>query len=305
MFLQLPFNIYEEETLEETEDYTIIRHRDGSVIKHTKNGLDLHISPAVSCLADWNHIKEKSLDILEKYFTDQNIEKVYSPYKEGHMRGEFSIRFGILGFFWTPRTLLGIEEHMLALYDAPQLLHSINQYILDFYIKYLDKIFNYVKPDVLYLMEDLSGANGPMISKAHFEEYIGDYYRQLIPFLKSKGVGHVFVDTDGDFNALIPNFISAGVEGFLPMDVNAGMDIVKTRQEYPKLKFIGAFNKLEIAKGKQAIDREFERILPVIKQGGYIPGSDHQVAPSTHIDDYKYYIFKLREMMKQAGVTGE
>jgi uroporphyrinogen-III decarboxylase len=190
---------------------------------------------------------------------------------------------------------------MLALYDYPELLHEIHRYILDFYITYLDKIFEYIKPDVVYIMEDLSGANGPMISKEHFEEYIGDYYRQLIPFLKSKGVGNVFVDTDGDFNSLIPNFISAGVEGFLPMDVNAGMDIVKTRQAYPNLKFIGAFNKLEIAKGKEAIDREFERILPVIKQGGYIPGSDHQVAPSTHIDDYKYYISKLREMMKSAG----
>ncbi len=50
------------------------------------------------------------------------------------------------------------------------------------------------------------------------------------PFLKEKGVKNVFIDTDGDFNRLIPDFIEAGVDGFLPMDVNAGMDIVKVRQ---------------------------------------------------------------------------
>jgi len=85
------------------------------------------------------------------------------------------------------------------------------------------------------------------------------------------------------------------------MDVNAGMDIVKVREKFPSLKFIGSFNKLEIAKGKDAIDREFERILPVIKGGGYIPGSDHQVAPSTSLEDYRYYIQKLTEVMKQCG----
>ena len=84
------------------------------------------------------------------------------------------------------------------------------------------------------------------------------------------------MDTDGDFNRLISQFIAAGVDGFLPMDVNAGMDIVKVRELYPRLKFIGGFNKLVIEQGKDAIDREFERILPVIRSGGYVPGCDHQ-----------------------------
>lgn len=79
------------------------------------------------------------------------------------------------------------------------------------------------------------------------------------------------------------------------------MDIVKVREQFPKLKFIGGFNKLMIAEGKEAIDKEFERILPVIRSGGYIPGSDHQVAPSTSLEDYRYYIEKLREVMAQAG----
>jgi len=41
--------------------------------------------------------------------------------------------------------------------------------------------------------------------------------------------------------------------------------------------------------------------LPVIRQGGYVPGADHQVAPSTSLENYKYYIEKLKEVMMQAG----
>ena len=70
---------------------------------------------------------------------------------------------------------------------------------------------------------------------------------------------------------------------------------------FPQLKLIGGFNKLCIAEGKEAIDREFARILPVVRGGGYIPGSDHQVAPSTSLENYRYYIGRLQEVMAQAG----
>lgn len=200
---------------------------------------------------------------------------------------------------------MGIEAHMFAFYDEPELLHDIISYILEIYQTKLMKVIRLIQPDVVYFMEDLSGKNGPMISPDCFEEFMGDYYRQIIPMMKEAGVGNVFVDTDGDFAQLIPNFMAAGVDGFLPMDVNAGMDIVKVREQFPTLKFIGSFNKLCIADGPEAIDKEFERLLPVIRQGGYIPGSDHQVAPSTSLEDYKYYISRLHEVMKQAGADAK
>ncbi len=246
---------------------------------------------------DWERLKEYSDKVFEKYFTDEIITALFTPLKEAHASGEYSVRMNIEGFFWTPRILFGIEEHLYAFYDYPELMHDMCSYILDAYMKYLPKILDIIPADVVYIMEDLSGKTGPMLSHAMFDEFMGEYYKKLIPMLKQHGVGNVFVDTDGDFKTLIPNFIKAGVDGFLPMDVNAGMDIVAVRKEFPNLKFIGGYNKLCIAEGKEAIDKEFERIMPVIKQGGFIPGSDHQVAPSTSLEDYKYYISKLKEAM--------
>ncbi len=109
----------------------------------------------------------------------------------------------------------------------------------------------------------------------------------------------MFVDTDGDFTRLIPNFTSSGVDGFLPVDVNAGVDIVDVRRHFPDVKFIGGFNKLEILKGPEAIDREFKRLEPVIRQGGYLCGIDHQAAPGTPYAYYQYYIKRLGEVMAE------
>lgn len=257
--------------------------------------------PEITCEEDWSRLKERGQGELEKHFTDENIEKVYGSLREGHARGDYSIRLNIEGFFWTPREMMGIEPHLYAFFDYPELMHDINSHILGIYLDRLVKVLEVLPADIVYIMEDLSGKNGPMISPELFDEFVGSYYKRLIPVLKEKGVRHVFVDTDGDFNKLIPNFLEAGVDGFLPMDVNAGMDIVKVRKEFPGLKFIGGFNKLCIAAGKEAIDAEFDRILPVIRQGGYIPGSDHQVAPSTSLSDYRYYLERLKEVMKQAG----
>ena len=42
-------------------------------------------------------------------------------------RGEAVLWFTVDGFFWFPRTLLGIERHLLAFYDQPRLLHRMNE----------------------------------------------------------------------------------------------------------------------------------------------------------------------------------
>lgn len=298
----LPFRRFEEKIIEETDEYTIKQDTDGGQRKYYKTR-DLVIDHrfVVICEEDWKKLKERADVELERYYTCENINRIYGQFCEGHNNGDFSIRMNIEGFFWTSRELLGIELQMFAFYDEPELIHDINEYILEVYLNKLVKVLEVIQVDVLYLMEDINVKNGPMISPAMFDEFVGSYYKRLVPVLKQKGVKHVFVDTDGDFYKLIPNFIEAGIEGFLPMDVNAGMDIVAVRNAFPKLKFIGAFNKLCIADGKEAIDREFERVLPVIRQGGYIPGCDHQVAPFTSFENYMYYIKRLKEVMQEAG----
>lgn len=302
----LPFRRFEEKIIEETPEHVIKQDIYGrQVIRHAGSELEMDYKPVIETQEDWDALKEHARKELELYFTDELIESTYGPLKEGHDRGDYSIRLNIEGFFWVPRELMGIEAHMFAFYDEPELLHDINDFILEIYQTKLMKVIELLQPDVVYFMEDLSGKNGPMVSPEHFEEFLGDYYRKLIPMFKERGVGNVFVDTDGDFAQLIPNFMAAGVDGFLPMDVNAGMNIVKVREQFPTLKFIGSFNKLMIAEGKEAIDKEFERLLPIIRQGGFIPGSDHQVAPSTSLEDYRYYIAKLHEAMQQAGADAE
>jgi len=298
----LPFRRFEEIIIEETPDHVIKQDIFGRQnIRRTGSDIEIEYKPIISGWEDWERLKARGDSELEKHFSDEAIDKAYGHLREGHERGDYSIRLNLEGFFWVPRELMGNEPHLYAFYEEPELLHDICEYVLKIYMDKLPRILDLIQPDVVYMMEDLSGKNGPMISNAMFDEFVGAYYRRLFPMMRAHGVHNIFVDTDGDFMMMIKSFMDAGVDGFLPMDVNAGMDIVKVRENFPTLKIIGGYNKLRIAEGPEAIDREFERILPVVRQGGYIVGADHQVPPSASIENYRYYIKRLKEVMAQCA----
>jgi uroporphyrinogen-III decarboxylase len=58
---------------------------------------------------------------------------------------------------------------------------------------------------------------------------------------------------------------------------------------------IGHFDKLVMNKGEEAIRAEFERLLPLMKGGGFIPSVDHQTPPEVSMNQYRVYLKLLKE----------
>ena len=211
-----------------------------------------------------------------------------------HKRGECTVRFILNGFFWYPRRLFGIEGHLYAFYDYPELMHRINRDLLAFNLEALDKICAVLRPDLLSFMEDMSYNLGPMLSKDCFDEFLRPYYLELAKALQARGVPF-FVDTDGLVDKLVPWLLDCGVEGLLPLERQSGVDVNALRAQYPGLKMLGGFDKMVMDKGEAAIRAEFERLLPLMRAGGFVPSVDHQTPPGVSLADYELYIKLLRE----------
>ena len=64
--------------------------------------------------------------------------------------------------------------------------------------------------------------------------------------LKERGVP-VFVD-DGDITKMVPWFIRAGIDGVLPLERQAGVDVT-LRDKYPTFLFIGHYDKMVMPHG--------------------------------------------------------
>jgi hypothetical protein len=214
--------------------------------------------------------------------------------------GEMAVWLTLQGFFWYPRDLFGIENHLFAFYDQPELMHRMNEDLLQFNLRVLDEFSRVCVPEFMTFAEDMSYNHGPMLSKDQFDEFMAPYYRRIVPEIVSRGI-IPFVDTDGDVTVPAAWFEEVGIEGLLPLERMAGVDVNELRRNHPKLKMIGAFDKTTMHLGEERMRQEFERLLPVMQSGGFIPGCDHQTPPEVSLEDYRLYLKLLREYCELAA----
>ena len=106
-------------------------------------------------------------------------------------------------------------------------MHAINADTLAFNLRVLDRCLAVVKPDFVAFFEDMSYNLGPMCSEEQFKTHIAPWYRQMTQRLKELDI-IPFVDSDGKIDLMVPWFADAGVDGFFPLERQAGVDIVDT-----------------------------------------------------------------------------
>jgi len=209
-------------------------------------------------------------------------------------RGEAVVWCTFEGFFWFPRTLMGFSKLMLAFIDQPELLHRINSDLLAFNHRLLDQVLAVCVPTFVTFAEDMSYNHGPMISHAMFNQFVAPYYRALLPPLFERNIP-LFMDTDGDVTLLIPWLKEIGIDGVLPLERQAGVDGLALRKQFPELRMIGHFDKMTMTGGEAAVRQEFERLLPLMRSGRFIPSVDHQTPPGVSLAEYRTYLRLLNE----------
>ena len=240
---------------------------------------------------------------LPALYTDEAIEsavKTARDLRERHDQGDIIIRLWLDGYFWFPRILLGIERHLYAFYEQPDLMRRINADLTAFNIRAVEALFAELRPDMVGFAEDMSYNLGPMLSREMFREFLQPYYREVIPHIREYGV-KVLIDSDGDITTMVPWMQDAGIEGVYPLERQAHVDVNGLRRDYPELLMMGGYDKMVMSEGEAAMRAEFERILPAMRSGGYIPSVDHQTPPGVSLENYRIYIRLFREYCERAA----
>lgn len=249
-----------------------------------------HGAPAVFDEADYERILPT---IYPEKPTDKVMDFIMARKKESE-KGDFMFELNLNGFFWWPRTILGIENHLVSFYDNPEFYHRICKDLLEYNIRVVKEFMQYASPAFVILGEDMSYNHGSMISKAIWDDFLKPYYLEFLCEMKKLGQTVIF-DSDGKIDGIIPWLNECGFDGILPLERMAGVDVVTLSKTYPDFIFIGGFDKTVMKNGRDAMRAEFERILPAIKNGNYIPCVDHQTPPDVTIENYKNYIELLYE----------
>lgn len=207
----------------------------------------------------------------------------------------------VIGGYMYLRSLMGPEALLYNFYDQPELIRGCMEQWLALNDAVIAAHQRYVTLDELYLAEDICYKGGPLISPEMMREFLFPYYQQLISNVRARQLDqsrhlYIQIDTDGDCRPVIDVYREIGMDYMSPFEVASGCDVVQLRKQYPDLLMRGGFDKRILAQGKEAIDREVDRIMPFMKEhGGFIPTCDHGVPEEVAFEDYVYFRQRLSE----------
>jgi len=133
-----------------------------------------HVEGIVSNMDDYARLRPRLLP-------DHSAAiKGMAPWFARQEKGDAVVWITLEGYFWFPRTLMGFEKLMFAYYDQPELLHRINQDLLDFNLQLLDMVAAQGRPVFMTVAEDMSYNNGPMVSREICDEFMTPYYQKRV-----------------------------------------------------------------------------------------------------------------------------
>jgi uroporphyrinogen decarboxylase len=290
------FPSFEEEIIEETDEYRIFRDKGGVVQKDWKNmGCIPHfIDFTLKEAKDWPEYKKRLQ--LDPARIPKNIKAQIA----GAEASGLPIRVNIASMMGWIRNWMGVVNMSYLMYDHQDVYADMVDTLAELSCWGIEQVVPKMKqkPDMGFGWEDICGKNGPLVSPDIFRKCVAPGYRKIRNKLEEYGINLLGIDTDGFVEPLLKDWLEAGVNIQFPIEIGTWKaDPMELRKKYGKdLHIIGGFNKLELEKGPAAIDAEIERRIPLMKEGGYIIMPDHLITPGTSLENYKYYLEKIRKL---------
>lgn len=295
--------IFEEKVLEDRGEYEVVRDYAGRHVlyfKGRRNGfMPEYLEHPVKDMNTWEENCKWRLNPESKERL-QGFEEKMKTASQCAGKG-MVITQSVIGGYMYLRSLMGPVEVMYKFYDEPELIHDCMKTWLELSDSVIARHQQHVTLDELFIAEDICYNHGPLISPDMIREFLFPYYQQLITNIKRRQLDknrHLYfqVDTDGYADPVIPLYRELSMDYMSPFEAASGCDVIRTSREYPNLLIRGGFDKRILALGKEAIDKEIERILPTMKKrGGYIPVCDHGVPEEVSFENYVHFRNRLKE----------
>lgn len=232
---------------------------------------------------------------LERYPKDwdEQVKKWCDPNRAEPIFLSGGSLYGLL------RNWMGLENLSLVVYDDPSWFEEMVTTLADLYVAVLERFLaTGGQFDACHMWEDMCYNAGPLLSPRHFKKYLSPQYRRITDLLHRHGVDVVYLDCDGNIEALMPLWLEAGVNCMFPLEIGTwGADPIKYRRQYGKdLLIIGGFDKHILAGSKADIEKEVYRLLPLIEEGGFIGTCDHLVPPDVPYRNYLFFVETIRRV---------
>lgn len=278
-----PMPLFAYEVLEEDDETKLYVNHEGIVMRELKkynlSSMPQFVSFPVQNESDFDVLCRERLGLQrEERFGSEWRARVAQADASNKPRICSGGRWG--GFFGPLRNFMGVENLSMAFYDAPRLVERMMAQRADIIIAITEIVLQHTPLEGFVLWEDMAYNHGSLVDPRLFRRFALPHYRRVCDWLRSHGVEHIWLDSDGDIHELIPIWLEAGIHALYPFEVQSGMDVVAMRQEYGRdLVMLGGVDKRAVATGGEAMRAEVDRVAPVVADGGFFPELDHAAPP--------------------------
>ncbi len=279
--------------LEEDNRYKVCVDENGTRTKILKTSVSMpsFIDFPVKDRNDWKEMKKRYDPSDRRRYPKTWSEELISYYENL----DKPVGLGLTGFFGITRNWMGLERLLRTFHMDPALVREMMEFWTEFQIQAVSEAVESVRIDYATIWEDMAYVNGPLISPRFFRDFMVPCYKKTTDFLKKEGIEIIMVDTDGDHNLLTPLFIEGGVNCLYPLEAQSHMDALTMRKKFGKdLRLIANVDKKALAMGPEYIEKEIERVRPLMEEGGFIASVDHAVPSDVPFANYVFYIDLLK-----------
>jgi hypothetical protein len=144
-------------------------------------------------------------------------------------RDETAVSFGVGGgYFQTLCNFMGFTEGMIAMYEEPEEVKALIQYLADFYVMVEDKMIDYIKPDMVQLADDTATERAPFISQEMYREFLLPHYDRHAKFARERGLP-IAMHTCGHSEVFFEDLTKIGVVQWDPVQLSNDIHGIQAR----------------------------------------------------------------------------
>ena len=273
------------DTVEDTDEYTIVRNANGALVKNWKRATSTPemIDFTIRTREDWDQHKKRYQDMEGRVDVEALRKAMEGTEKTGHWFS-FTNAFG----YDKTQGIVGSVNLLTAMMDDPDWVADMFMASAELVVKTGNIAIDAgIKFDGVFMYDDMGYRNATLFSPRAYKELLWPTHKRVCDFAKDHGLP-VILHTCGHVMPLIPDLIEAGFTCVQPLEVKAGMDLLKLKREVgDKLAFMGGVDVRAMAAGGEALDEEVQvKILCGKQGGGYIYHSDHSVPDNVSFDNY-------------------
>ena len=288
--------VFENAVVEETPTSKITINADGLLAEVPKDGHDTiphYLQSSIVTPDDWAKCKAKRFrrDDPVRRLDIQALKKAHPADRNYPLGVDCGSMIGRI------RDILTFEGLAYACHDYPQMVEDMVETACVLVEDFIDQVLPAIDFDFASGWEDICFKNGPIVTVEFFRDVVMPRYKRIGKKLAAAGIDIWYTDCDGDVRPILPFFLESGINCLFPYEVNGCCHPAELLSEYgPELRIMGGVDKMELAKGPQAIKAYLESLVPLVERGGYIPFCDHRCPPNVKVEDYLYYLDLKEEM---------